>query len=97
MQRTNVYLSDEQLAALRSLGQRRGEPVAQLVREAVDAWLGTQNVRPIGEDEWRRRFGDLLERRVKLARDRGWSEAEVDRDVTAAVREVRRARTARRR
>jgi Ribbon-helix-helix protein, copG family len=97
LRRTNVYLSNEQLEALRHLGARRGEPVAQLVREAVDAWLVAQNVRLVSEDEWRRRFGELLARRTALARERGWTEEEVEQDVTAAVREVRRARAARRR
>jgi Ribbon-helix-helix protein, copG family len=97
MQRTNIYLSDEQLDALRRLSERRGEPVAQLVREALDEWLASQNVRPVREDEWSRRFGDILGRREKLAAERGWTEEDVERDVMAAVREVRRARTARRR
>ncbi len=97
MQRTNIYLSEEQLDALRRLAERRGEPVAQLVREALDEWLASQNVRPIREDEWSRRFGDVLARRKKLANERGWTEEEVERDVTAAVREVRKARAARRR
>jgi hypothetical protein len=97
MQRTNIYLSDEQLDALRRLSERRGEPVAQLVREALDEWLASQNVRPVREDEWSRRFGDILARREKLAAQRGWTEEDVERDVMAAVREVRRARAARRR
>ncbi len=97
MQRTNIYLSEEQLESLRRVAERRGEPVAQLVREAVDAWLGSQNVRPIPEEEWRHRFGELLARRKKIAREHDWTEQEVERDVMAAVREVRRARAARRR
>ena len=96
MQRTNIYLSQEQLDLLRRLGAQRDTPVATLVREAIDEWLKKQGVKPIAEDEWRRRFGDLLARRARLARDRGWSDAEVDRDVNAAVRDVRRARAARR-
>jgi hypothetical protein len=97
MRRTNIYLSEEQLEGLRRVAERRGEPVAQLVREAVDAWLGSQKVRPLPEEEWRRRFGELLERQKKIARDHGWTEHDVERDVMAAVREVRRARAARRR
>jgi hypothetical protein len=97
MKRTNIYLSEEQLEALRRLAERRGEPVAQLVREALDEWLASQNVRPIREDEWSRRFGDVLTRRKELADERGWTEKQVERDVMAAVREVRKARAARRR
>jgi Ribbon-helix-helix protein, copG family len=97
MQRTNIYLSDEQFDALTRLSERRGEPVAQLVREALDEWLASQNVRPVHEDEWSRRFGDILALREKLAAERGWTEKDVERDVIAAVSEVRRARAARRR
>ena len=97
MQRTNIYLSDEQLEALRHLGARRGEPVAQLIREAVDAWLASQNVRLVREEEWGRKFAGLLARRTAIAHEHEWTEEEVERDVTAAIGEVRRARAARRR
>ena len=97
MKRTNIYLDDEQLELLRGLGERRGEPVAVLVREAVDEWLRSQGARRVSEDEWQRRFDALLKRRDRIAREHGFDEAEVERDVMAAVREVRRARTARRR
>jgi hypothetical protein len=96
MERTNVYLSDEQLETLRRLGRHRGVPVAALIREALDAWLEQEGVRPIDEDEWQRRFGDLLTRRGQAAKKPGFSEEDVERDVAAAVREVRKARTARR-
>jgi len=92
MQRTSIYLSEEQLEALRRVAKRRGQPVAQLVREAVDAWLGSQKIRPIPEEEWRRRFGEVLERRNKIACEHGLTEEEVERDVMAAVQEVRRSR-----
>ena len=95
MRRTNIYLSDQQTAHLRRLAEHRGEPVAALVREAIDAWLKSQNVREIDEDEWRRKFGELLERRGRLAQEREWDEEQVERDVMEAVREVRRARSAR--
>jgi predicted transcriptional regulator len=97
MQRTNIYLSDDQLDALRRVGESRDVPVASLVREAIDDWLERQGVRPVPEDEWRRRFEALLRRRDTIAKERGFTEEEVERDVMEAVREVRRARAARRR
>jgi hypothetical protein len=93
MKRTNVYLTNEQLSLLRAVGDRRATPVAELVREAVDAWLTAQGVRKLDEDEWERRFDSLLARRRSLANTR--SSEEVERDVAAAVREVRKARAAR--
>ena len=97
MRRTNVYLEDEQLDTLRAVSDRRGVPVAELVREAIDAWLEAQGVRRIPRDEWERRFDALLARRNRTAHELGLSEEEVERDVMAAVREVRKARAARRR
>lgn len=97
MRRTNIYLGDEQLTALRSLGERRGVSVAELVREAVDAWLAQQGVRTVTRDEWQRRFNRLLERRGEAARRAGVSAAAVERDVARAVAEVRRMRAASRR
>jgi predicted DNA-binding protein len=97
MQRTNIYLDEEQLASLRGLSERRGQPVAALVREAIDEWLSAQGVRRIPDDEWQRRFSALLERRARIADDQGFSQEEVERDVMEAVREVRKARAARRR
>ncbi len=97
MQRTNIYLAEEQLDALRRVGESRDVPVASLVREAIDDWLEKQGVRAVAEDEWRRRFEALLRRRDKIAKERRFTEKEVERDVMEAVREVRRARAARRR
>jgi predicted DNA-binding protein len=97
MRRTNIYLSDEQLEVLRRLGERRGQPVSVLIREALDAWMEGQGVRVLHEDEWERRFGTLLERRAKVARSLEASPDEVERDVTRAIRDVRRMRAARRR
>jgi ribbon-helix-helix CopG family protein len=97
MRRTNIYLSDEQLATLRALGEQRGQPVAELVREAVSSWLESQGVRVLGEDEWTQRFEALLARRGRIAQEAGWSPEDVERDVNQAVSQVRRARRARRR
>jgi predicted DNA-binding protein len=97
MRRTNIYLDDDQLESLRGLSDRRGQPVATLVREAIDHWLAAQGVRRIPEDEWQRRFSALLDRRGQVADEHGFSQEEIERDVMEAVREVRRARAARRR
>lgn len=92
MIRTNIYLDEEQLGALRALSESRGEPVAALVRQAVDGWLAENGVRPIPADEWERRFDDLLSRRARVARRVKPAPARVERDVSAAVAEVRSAR-----
>jgi hypothetical protein len=97
MRRTNIYLDDGQLAILRRLGESRGQPVAELIRQAVDHWLAAQNVRAIPEDEWERRFDRLLARRRAVAAEIGVDEAQVERDVQQAVRDWRKARAARRR
>jgi hypothetical protein len=97
MRRTNIYLPAEQLDVLRRVGESRGRPVASLVREAVDSWLSAQKIRRIPESEWQARFAALLARRDRIAKERGFSEDEVVRDVNKAVREVRRRRAARRR
>ena len=94
MRRVNVYLADEQAEALRRVGERRGRPVAELVREAIDAWLETNGVRAVDDDEWGRRFDELLARRRQIAAAEGFDPDVVERDVVA---EVRKARAARRR
>jgi hypothetical protein len=97
MRRTNIYLSEEQLRALKALGESRGEPVSGLVREALDEYLRAQGVQVLDADEWQKRFDALLERRDRIAKKRGFKEKDVERDVAEAVREVRKARAARRR
>jgi Ribbon-helix-helix protein, copG family len=96
MRRTNIYLPDVQLDVLQRLSRQRGQPVAELVREAIGAWLEQQGVRPVSEDEWLRRFDELLARREAVAQQEGWKAEDVEQDVMEAVREVRRARAARR-
>ncbi len=92
MIRTNIYLDEEQLGALRAVSESRGESVAALVRYAVDHWLAENGVREIPADEWERRFDALLSRRTRVARRLTPTPARVERDVTAAVAEVRSAR-----
>jgi Ribbon-helix-helix domain len=97
MRRTNVYLEERQLDLLRGLSGQSGRPVAELVREAVDSWLEAQGARQVPPDEWEERFDALLGRRARIAKERAYDPAEVERDVMDAVREVRRATAARRR
>jgi hypothetical protein len=94
MERTNIYLSRDQLASLRGMADSRGATVAALVREAVDEWLARNGVRAVDPDEWSRRFDALLTRRERAAESEGWAQEDVDRDVAQAVAEVRRARAA---
>jgi hypothetical protein len=97
MRRTNIYLPEAQLEVLRRLGDERGVPVAELVRQAVDRWLDSQGVRLLPEDEWSTRIEALLARRRQTAPGRAPTEMAVDRDVTLAIQEARRSRAARRR
>lgn len=92
MIRTNIYLDEEQLGALRAVSESRGEPVAALVRQAVDDWLAENGVRQIPADEWERRFDALLNRRALVAGRLKPPPARVDRDIATAVAEVRSAR-----
>lgn len=96
MRRTNVYLDDRQLDLLRLLGERRGLPVAALVREAIDGYLESQGVRRLEDDEWKRRFDALVGERRRTAESLGLTEDQVEREVFEAIREVREARAARR-
>jgi hypothetical protein len=74
------------------VSESRGKPVAALVRQAVDEWLADNGVRPIPADEWESRFDALLSRRASVSRRVKTAPARVERDVAAAVAEVRSAR-----
>jgi hypothetical protein len=90
MKRTSLYLEDEQLELLRALGRSRGKPVAALIRAAIDSWLAAQAARPASSGEWKRRFDELMRRRDRVAKERGFTEEEVERDVLEAIRAVRK-------
>lgn len=89
MRRTNIYLTDDELSGLQLVGKRQGKAVAELVREAVDTWLEAQGVRQVEPDEWADRFGQLLDRRRRVAEGTGWSEAAIAEDVLATVTALR--------
>jgi hypothetical protein len=71
--------------------------VSVLVREARDDYLRAHGVRMIGDDEWKRRFDALFNRRDRVAKDRAYKDDDIERDVAEAVQQVRKARAARRR
>ena len=97
MRRTNIYLEDADLQALRNVGLLQDRPVAELVREAVTEWLEKHGVQRLSEDDWRERLDELMDRRREIAREADWDPDELERDVFEAIREVREARAARRR
>lgn len=41
--RTQIYLTDEQRARLRDEANRQGRAMSQLIREAVDAYLSSED------------------------------------------------------
>jgi predicted transcriptional regulator len=90
MQRTNIYLDEDQVRALKHLAAEHEQSVAELVRQAVDNYLAQE----FDNDEvWQQRMSDL----VKRLRDRNSPEAtsaEVEADVSLAREEVRTARRA---
>lgn len=97
MQRTNIYLEERQLESLKAMARHRGEPVAGLVRAALDEWLEARGVRQLEPGEWDRRFDALISRREEAAASSELDEQTVEREVLTAVREARGSRPARRR
>ena len=91
MHRTNIYLDDEQLRALRHVAAEEGASVADLVRRAIDAYLSP---RFGNSEEWGRRFDDLVER-IQRRMPASVTAAELEAGVTAARAEVRAEHKAR--
>ena len=52
--RTQIYLSEEQRARLMERGRRQGVAMAQLIREAIDAFL-------VADDDMEATFGSAPE------------------------------------
>ena len=88
MQRTNIYLDEEQIRALKYLAVEEDKSLADLVREAVDRLLAERGA---ARTDWPARLDALLQRmRQRLPQEVG--PAEVERDITRASDEARRAR-----
>jgi hypothetical protein len=87
MQRTNIYLEDEQLSALRHLAAARGSSVATLVRDAVDGYIE----REVGREEVVAQFEDAIAR-VRSRIPATFEPDEIEAEITAAWDEHRTIR-----
>lgn len=90
MRRTNIYLDEDQLRALRRRAADEGKSVATVVRQAVDQYLGELRET---DEAWRRSFAQLTER-MQSRVPAGVPPEEIEADITAARAEVRRAHRA---
>jgi hypothetical protein len=86
MHRTNIYLDDDQVRALKHLAAEEQESVAVLVRRAVDEFLGRRFQE---RDNWGERFDALVSRIQSRVRS-GVSADEIEADITAAREAVRK-------
>jgi predicted DNA-binding protein len=88
MQRTNVYLSEEQLRLLKHLAAEERQSVATLVREAIDSYLAER----LSHDQmWDQRLTQLLER-VRGRIPASASPHEIEADIIAARHDALAAR-----
>lgn len=88
MKRTNVYLDEEELRALKHIAVEEGLSFTELVRRALAIF--TEAYHKKGLPPWEERMDSL----VAQVRERAGSftAPETERDVTAASAEVRSAR-----
>lgn len=93
MHRTNVNLDDEQLRALKDLAAEEGSSVAELVRRAVDGYLGQ---RRRAARAWGERF-DTVVARFRAGVPAELTPDEIEAEITAARAEYRAERAAARR
>ena len=85
MQRTNIYLDEDQLRMLKHLAAEERQSVADLVRRAVDAYLAQ---RLTDDATWREQLDQLVER-VRSRIPATVTPEEMEEDITLARQEVR--------
>ncbi len=88
MQRTNIYLDEDQLRLLKHLAAEENKPVADFVRQAVDQFLRSRLENDV---TWQNDMTALVERvrsRVSPAIDPD----EIERDIREARQDVRTRR-----
>ncbi|MGH2532181.1 MAG: ribbon-helix-helix protein, CopG family [Thermomicrobiales bacterium] len=90
MRRTNIYLDDHQVDALRLLAAADRQSMATLVREAVDGYL---QQRLVDDTTWRHHLVKTIER-IRSRVPSSVTAAEIEADITAARDELRRQRRA---
>lgn len=90
MRRTNIYLDDEQLRALKHLAADEHQSLAVLVRRAVDEFLAR---RFKDGTDWSGRF-DALVQRIQSRIPHGVTPGEIEADITEAREEVRQVHRA---
>ncbi|CAN5371401.1 MAG: ribbon-helix-helix protein, CopG family [Chloroflexia bacterium] len=93
MRRTNIYLDENQLQALKRLAVTEDQSVAAVVRDAVDTYLKD---RASDDVAWSKELKQLLER-VQSRIPPDITPDEIEADITSAREEVRQARRAARR
>lgn len=88
MKRTNVYLDNEQLRALKHIAVEEGVSFTELVRRALSVFTAAYGRK--GIPPWEERFDRL----VAQVRERAepFSADETEREITSASAEARRAR-----
>lgn len=93
LHRTNIYLQDDQLDALKVYAATRGASVATIVREAVDAYLHDCLV---VDTSWQTTLHDLLDR-VQSRIPPSITSEEIEAEITEAREEYRKLHGASRR
>lgn len=90
MYRTNIYLDEEQIRALRHLAAEEKCSVAELVRRAVDSYIATHLA---DQTVWRERLDEFVKRVQERQLIKVAPEA-IEEDITSTRKEVRQARRA---
>lgn len=90
MRRTNIYLDDHQLRALKHLAVEEQQSLAAVVRRALDEFLARRFTDQAG---WSERF-DALVQRIQSRIPAAVTPEQIEADITAARGEVRQAHRA---
>jgi Ribbon-helix-helix protein, copG family. len=94
MKRTNIYLEEEETRLLKHIAVEEGCSFTALVRQALQEFLERRQrktKRTAPTNEWNRRLANLLAR--VRQRTSGFSPEEIETDITAAAKELRRRRS----